>query len=211
MLDTLSLLGPTVRKIIAMLALAPVLFLACVFVGLTKAEAAVVVLGFWVGMVFPDLDVVTGWIRTTFQTMLLILFLGAVIMIYPIAWGNLGGFCPASQINEISTQLTPAIICKLGLAGLLMAGAYILAWLAVSWVPAKNSFHHWATAVMIAGGLGVLNQVLLISLNQWILPIGVGVGYGLHIILDGRKTPEGGTVLPPLPKNALPIMKYLRF
>jgi len=211
MLDTLSLIGPTVRKAFAAVVLTPLVFIIGVSLKLSGPEAFLGVLGLWLGMLFPDLDVVTGWIRTTFQTMLLILFLAAGIMLYPIGWGIIGGYCPSGLIHGISTQLDPLVVCKLGYALLIGLAAYLLAWLAVSWVPAKNSFHHWTTAVFIAGGMGLLNQAVAISENPWPLTIGFAIGYGLHILLDGKKSPEGETILPPLPKNAAPIMKYLRF
>lgn len=211
MMEYYAALGPTVKKILGTAALAPVVYAGGLMLGLGAPEASLLLLGFFVGMVFPDLDVFTGWIRTTFQTMLLIIFLAAGIMIYPLVWGMLGNACPTGLVKGISSGLDAVVVCKLGLAVLLGLAAYILAWLAVSWLPSRNSFHHWGTAVMLAGGMGLLNRAVALAVNPWPLTIGFGAGYVIHIALDGKKTAEGESVLGPLPKDAPPLMKHLRF
>ncbi len=211
MLDYYAALGPTVKKIIGLIVFAPIVFILGAAVGLNAALSGLLVLGFFLGMVFPDLDVFTGWIRTTFQTMLLIIFLAAGIMVYPLGWGVIGGFCPAKVIGEIAPALEAVAACKLGFAVLIGLAAYVLAWLAVSWLPARNSFHSWGAAVMFAGGLGLLNRAIALTANPWPITVGFGAGYALHILLDGKKTYEGESVLAPVPKNAPPIMKHLRF
>lgn len=210
-MDYYGALGPTVKKIIGTAALTPIIYIGGVMLGLGATDASLLLLGFFVGMIFPDLDVFTGWIRTTFQTMLLIIFLAAGIMVYPIAWGIIGNACPVGLVKGISSGLDAAVVCKLALAVLIGLAAYILAWLAVSWLPARNSFHGWGTAAMLAGGMGLLNRAIAIAANPWPITIGFGLGYIMHILLDGKKTVDGESVIAPLPKNAPPIMKHLRF
>lgn len=211
MMEYYSALGPTVKKIIALVALAPVVFIIGAVALADGALAGTLVLGFLLGMAFPDLDVFTGWIRTTFQTMLLIIFLGAGIFFYPYAWNLGGGFCPIGVIKSAAPGLDGVFVCKIGLAGILALAAYVLAWLAVSWLPSKNSFHSWGSAVMFAGGLGLINRATATASNPWPITAGFAAGYFIHILLDGKKTPEGESIIGPIPKNAPPIMKKLRF
>ena len=204
-------LGPTVRKLIAAAAFTPIIYIIGVMIGLPVSQSLALVLGLWLGMAFPDLDVFTGWIRTTFQTMLLILLLIAAIIAYPSAWGMLSNACPAELIGSVLPGTDTVFACRMLLAALLGLAAYILAWLGVSWVPGKNSFHSWPTAVMLAGGIGLLNRVVSLAANPWPITAGFGIGYALHIIIDGKLDNDGRAQVSPMPKNAPPIMKYLRF
>lgn len=202
-------LGATMRKLVAMIALPPVIYMLGGALSLSPAECGLAVLGFWIGMLFPDLDVFTGWIKTSFQTMLLILFLGAGIMVYPFAWNSLGGFCPTAQIQSFSSLLEAQTVCQLGLSLMLVGAAYIIAWLLVGWIPEKNSFHQWTTMALIAGGMGMLNRAISISSNPWPLTIGFGAGYAMHIIIDQTRK-FGAGELAPLSKNASLLDKISR-
>ena len=59
-----------------------------------------VVAGFAAGMLFPDIDVLTGFIRTSFQTMVLIVLMGFAILLFPVFWPMAQGVCPASSISS---------------------------------------------------------------------------------------------------------------
>ncbi len=68
-------IGPTLRKV-ALLATIPfVLLLIANALSLGPEASMLVVAGFAAGMLFPDIDVLTGFIRTSFQTMVLIVLM----------------------------------------------------------------------------------------------------------------------------------------
>lgn len=176
--------GPTLRKIALAIVLPLILISIASYIKLDSDLSMLIVAGFFAGMIFPDIDVITGFIRTTFQTMMLILMMGGAILLFPILWPNAAPFCPAAAINGAVPGLDAPAVCQMGLAVMLMIAAFVLAWILVAWIPAKNAFHHWTAAVAMSGGIGMLNHILKISDNPWPLTIGFGLGYGLHLMAD---------------------------
>ncbi|VVB57377.1 Uncharacterised protein [uncultured archaeon] len=176
--------GPTVRKI-ALAAVAPFFILfAASALGLGAEASTLAVVGFFAGMVFPDIDVLTGFIRTTFQTMVLIVLMGFAILLFPVFWPMAQGVCPAAAISGFIPGLDASAVCQIGLAIAMMAAAYVLSWILVAWIPDKNAFHHWTSAAVMMGGVGMLNHIIRISDNPWPLSAGFGIGYALHLLAD---------------------------
>lgn len=185
MLGTSILLGATVRKaVLALVVPLLILFAASRFL-LPGAETTCIVLAFWAGLLFPDLDVITGFIRTTFQTMLLMVLMAGAVLLYPALWGTAAGYCPTDAIRgAVDGAVSPLFVCQIGLAALLMAAAWILSFILVFCLPAKNSFHSWTSMVVISAGVGMLNQILSVSTSPWLLTAGFALGYASHILAD---------------------------
>lgn len=185
MLGTSILLGATGRKaVLAIVVPLLILFAASRFI-IPGVQTASIILAFWVGLLFPDLDVITGFIRTTFQTMLLIVLMAGAVLLYPALWGTAAVYCPVSSITGVlDAVVSPLFVCQAGLAGLLMAAAWILSYILVFWLPAKNSFHSWTSAVAISGGVGMLNHILAVAYSPWLLTAGFALGYASHIMAD---------------------------
>ena len=143
------------------------------------------IVAFWAGLIFPDIDVITGFIRTTFQTMLLIVLMGGAVLTYPPLWGAAVPYCPVSDINGvIGPAFNPLVVCQGGLAVLLMAAAWVLSYIMVFWLPAKNSFHSWTSAAVMSGGVGMFNNIARLSSDTGLLTAGFALGYALHILAD---------------------------
>ncbi|VVC02088.1 Uncharacterised protein [uncultured archaeon] len=192
--------GPTMRKIVLALVLPLILLTIASYIKLDADLAMLIVAGFFAGMFFPDIDVITGFVRTTFQTMLLMVLMGGAILLFPALWQTAAPVCPAAAINSLIPGLDAPVICQIGLAVLLMAAAWILSMILLAWIPAKNAFHHWTAAAAMSGGVGMLNYILKISDNPWPLTFGFGMGYALHLMADHPW--EGVPLLGGFAKNA---------
>lgn len=185
MLGTLLLLGATGRKFVMALTVPLLILFASSRLLIPPSNAFCLIAAFWAGLIFPDIDVVTGFIRTTFQTMLLIVFMGGAVLMYPQLWGVATPYCPASDIHGIlGPSFDPLVVCQGGLALLLMAAAWILAYIMVFWLPAKDSFHSWTSAAVMSGGVGMFNNIARLSADSGLLTAGFALGYGLHIMAD---------------------------
>ncbi len=182
MLGLLS--GPTARKTVLGLVIPLVLLFVASRLGLSPADSTLVAAGFLAGMLFPDIDVLTGFIRTTFQTMVLIVLMGFAILLFPFFWPMAEGYCPVSAIASVSPGLDSGAVCQIGLAILVLAAAYALSWVLVAWIPAKNAFHQWTTAAVMAGSVGMLNSVIHLSDSPWPLAAGFFIGYAIHLLAD---------------------------
>jgi len=176
--------GPTLRKLALSIVLPLILIVISSSLKLDSDLSTLIVFGFFAGMLFPDIDVITGFIRTTFQTMMLILMMGGAILIFPILWPIAAPVCPASAITGAVSGIDAPTVCQMGLAVMLMIAAFVLAWILVAWIPAKNAFHQWPAAAAMLGCIGMLNYILKISDNPWPLTIGFGIGYSIHLMAD---------------------------
>jgi hypothetical protein len=153
-------------------------------IGLEQSFVEIAVLGFFAGMAFPDLDVITGLIRTTFHTMVLLVLMGFAVLLFPYFFDMAQNYCPISFILSLSSSLDPLVVCKLMLAVVLMAAAYFLSWAAIFWIPQKDAFHHWTSAIVMSASLGMLNHILHVSQSPWPISCGFFIGYALHLLAD---------------------------
>jgi hypothetical protein len=181
--------GPTARKLALALVIPIVLLFIASRLGLDGNNSTLVAAGFLAGMLFPDIDVLTGFIRTTFQTMVLIVLMGFAILLFPFFWPMAEGYCPASAITGFSPGLDALSVCQIGFAILVLAAAYALSWVLVAWIPGKNAFHQWTTAAVMTGSVGMLNSIIHLSDSPWPLAAGFFIGYAAHLLAD---SPPGG-------------------
>ncbi len=185
MFGTSYILGATGRKIVMGLTVPLLILFAASRLLFPSAETTCIILAFWAGLVFPDIDVITGFIRTTFQTMLLIVFMGGAVLMYPPLWGMAAGYCPVSGIQGVvGAAFNPLVVCQGGLAVLLLAAAWVLSFIMVFWLPAKNAFHSWTSAVVMSAGVGMFNNIAHLSADSTLLTAGFALGYALHILAD---------------------------
>ncbi len=185
MLGTLYLLGATGRKIVMALTVPVLILFASSRFLIPPEHVFCIIAAFWAGMLFPDIDVITGFIRTTFQTMLLIIFMGGAVLLYPQLWTAASPFCPVSDIHGVlGSGFDPFVVCQGGLAVLLMAFAWIISYVMVFWLPAKNSFHSPTSAVVMSASVGMFNNIVRLSTSTGLLTAGFALGYFLHIMAD---------------------------
>ncbi len=185
MLGTSYLIGATGRKIVMGLTVPVLILFASSRFLIPSEHVFCIIAAFWAGLIFPDLDVITGYVRTSFQSMLLIVFMGGAVLMYHSLWAVSAPYCPASDIQGILDGAFDAlVVCQSGLAVILMAAAWLISYIMVFWLPAKNSFHSWTSAAVMSGGVGMFNNIVRLSTSTGLLTAGFALGYFLHIMAD---------------------------
>ncbi len=195
----------TLKKLALLIVLPPLLLLAAAWADWSAAQAALLIAAYVAGMFFPDLDVITGLLRTTFRAVLLVILVVVAVVAFPTAWAHAGGYCPTGAIQGVLSNVDASIGCQIALAMVMVAAAWAATGLLVGWIPEKDSFHHWTSGILFSGGLALAARILHLTGDYMLLGAGFGIGYALHLIADNDKNaPDPGwlnTVLPGIPKG----------
>lgn len=177
----------TLKKLAVLVVGVPVLLAIANGMGFDSGTGMLLALSFVAGLIFPDLDVLTGLIRTTFKTVLLVIFVILVVVGFPIIWGFASGFCPAGVIHSYLPVVDGLVTCQIILALLAVGVAYGAAELAVIGIPAKDSFHHWTSAILFSGGIALVAKILQLTEQSNVVGAGFGIGYLSHMAADMGK------------------------
>ena len=84
----------TLKKLALLLVLPPLLLLGAAWANWSAGQAALLIAAYVAGMCFPDLDVATGLLRTSFRAVLLVIMVVVAVVAFPAAWAHAGGLCP---------------------------------------------------------------------------------------------------------------------
>ncbi|MDE1798523.1 MAG: hypothetical protein KGH63_03895 [Candidatus Micrarchaeota archaeon] len=193
----------TLKKLALLIILPPLLLVGAAWANWSAGQAALLIAAYVAGMLFPDLDVITGLLRTTFRAVLLVFLVVIAVVAFPTAWAHAGGYCPTGAIQGVLSTVNAMIACQIALAMLSVAVAWAATGLLVGWIPEKDSFHHWTSGILFSGGLALVAGILRLTGDYLLLGLGFGVGYALHLLADNSKNqPDPGwlnSVIPGAP------------
>lgn len=132
------------------------------------------ILFLWLGMILPDLDVLTGIIKTVFKigAGMIILFIALFLFMTPMS-AEVGGYMLDVVGLEAGTFVQQALaICIFAII------SYFLANLVFGFLPSKNAFHSYIVLILFVFGVWMFSEKSVLK------TAGFALGYLGHIMLD---------------------------
>ncbi|MFH1306794.1 MAG: hypothetical protein ABIH83_04045 [Candidatus Micrarchaeota archaeon] len=178
----------TIKKIIYGIIFSIGAYIIASVIGMGSLWTQIFVLSFWAGMLFPDFDVFAGFLKNIANAVFVALVVFAIIafLIFPHA-SSTAGFCSDSSIYSIFGISGAGTYCNIALTIIFLLIAFFILRLLVGWLPYKGSFHSWPVAFVLTVLSALLVRFFIPCLEPCPIFIGVGIGYALHLIIDGVK------------------------
>lgn len=176
----------TIKKLVAaLILLALIYFLAPAF-NFSADSTMILLYALIIGMIFPDIDVITGFFKKALHSIAVFLFIFALIIIalYPASIQVSGEMCTESLTYSLTGISGLGIFCNAATALFFMAICYIIARAVVGWIPEKNMLHSYFMTLLIIVCAGIFAKF---SLPQTLfLPtlLSFCAAYFTHISID---------------------------
>ena len=176
----------TFKKIVAALILAALIYFGAPSFGFSDASTLTLLYALAIGMIFPDIDVITGFFKKALHSIAVFLFMFALIIIalYPASITISGDMCTESLTHLITGISGLGVFCNAATALVFMAICYIIARAVVGWIPEKDMLHSYFMAILIIVCAAIFSKFALPS--NLFLPalFSFSVAYFAHISID---------------------------
>ena len=176
----------TVKKIVAALILGALIYFGASALNFPSSAALTILYALAIGMIFPDIDVITGFFKKALHSISVFLFIFALIIIalYPASIQISGDMCTESLTYSLTGISGIGIFCNAATALVFMAICYIIARAVVGWIPEKNMLHSYMMAVLVIVCAAIFSKFALPS--NLFLPslLAFSAAYFAHISID---------------------------
>ncbi|PIT84534.1 hypothetical protein COU37_02910 [Candidatus Micrarchaeota archaeon CG10_big_fil_rev_8_21_14_0_10_45_29] len=171
----------TLKKAVEAVVISLILFFLAPMIGVEQAWINAAIISLWAGMLFVDVDAVTGWLKKMMHaaSALVFLFIAILIFLFPASNSIASQVCGSSLLGASGN-----IVCHSGVLLLLLVVCYILARVLFGWIPTKDAFHNWFMMVAFTLCYAVLTPFIFSASLFVPAVLGFGIGYALHLIAD---------------------------
>ncbi|MCX8163111.1 MAG: hypothetical protein N3D10_00980 [Candidatus Micrarchaeota archaeon] len=140
-------------------------------------------LAFLVGMVLPDLDLITNFLKNFIHWLAIFLFIlgSALIIFYPSSINIANNVC-VSITEPIAANLT--VYCNIIFLGILLVFFYIIARMIVGFIPSENFMHSYFALILVSLGCYIFLFFLLGQQQAILLSIVFFGSYFIHLAID---------------------------
>ncbi|MFH0927776.1 MAG: hypothetical protein V1822_04310 [Candidatus Micrarchaeota archaeon] len=178
----------TGKKILAALLLAALIYLAAPSFGFSPSASIVIIYALFAGMIFPDIDVVTGSIKKALHSIAVFILLFAIIVIalYPASINISGSLCTESLTYSLTGIFGLSPYCNAGTALILLIICYLIVRTVLGWFPEKNMLHSYLMAILIVACATIFSKFYFP--DQLFIPVvlSFAIAYFAHLAIDGN-------------------------
>jgi len=176
----------TGKKILAAIFIAILIYFLGPSLHLSESATMLVLYALAAGMIFPDLDMITSFLKQALHaaTVFLFLFALVVVALYPVSIQISGEMCSETVTHAIFGIIGIVPYCNAGTALIFMAVCYFLVRIVVGWMPDGYMFHSYVMAVLVTICTAlfvrfIFDEILLVPMIA-----AFAIGYFLHMALD---------------------------
>ena len=176
----------TGKKILAAAILCLVIFFGAPSAGFSDSATFTLLYAFALGMIFPDIDVITGFFKKALHSIAIFLFLFALIIIalYPASIQISGEMCTESLTHSLSGISGIGIYCNAATALFFMAICYIIARAVVGWIPEKNMLHSYLMAFLVIVCAAIFSRFTMAESLFLPATLSFAISYFIHLSID---------------------------
>ncbi|MEM3362105.1 MAG: hypothetical protein QXV64_01720 [Candidatus Anstonellaceae archaeon] len=149
----------------------------------SKEILDLIFLSFLIGMVLPDIDLITNFLKKFIHSLAIFLFLiGAIVVIfYPASITLANNLCVA-----VAQPIDPSlkIYCNIIFLSILLIFFYVIARLIVGFFPSENFMHNYLALVFFSIGGYVFLIFLVENEIAVLLSVVFFIAYFIHLAID---------------------------
>jgi hypothetical protein len=176
----------TGKKILSTILISFVLYLLTPALDLPNSASLLLIYSFCAGMIFPDIDMITGFLKRALHSMsvFIFLFLLIVIALYPASIQISGDMCTESITYSLTGISGFGAYCNAGTVLIVMIIGYIFAQAIVGWIPDRNMLHSYLMMILVIVCAALFSLFSFEKSLFYPTVISFSVAYFMHISID---------------------------
>ncbi|MFA5108745.1 MAG: hypothetical protein WC492_04415 [Candidatus Micrarchaeia archaeon] len=176
----------TGKKILAAVLLMILIHFLSSPLGLSTSASNIVILAFAAGMIFPDLDMVTNFLKQILHSAAIFLFLFTLIVValYPASIQISGDICSESLTYSIFGISGISTYCNAGTVLIFMGICYIVVRMIVGWFPDGYVLHSYIMALLVTVCAAIFCFFAFDKSIFMPAVVSFAIGYFLHMAID---------------------------
>ena len=174
------------KKILSTMLISFVIYLLTPSLNLSASTGLLLIYSFCAGMIFPDIDIITGFLKRALHSMsvFIFLFLLIVVALYPASIQISGDMCTESLTYAITGISGLGTYCNAGTVLVLMIIGYIFAQAVVGWIPDRDMLHSYMMMILVIVCAALFSLFSFEHALLYPIIICFSVAYFLHISID---------------------------